>query len=167
MKRAARGKTKYGVLSSPNIVPLPQGCKWNGPQKWSNLLSPLQMLFSQALQVALSYLLKPLQLQAVMGGNEDGGQRQKEREKNALYIWCLSRSHVLQREHAFSWGVTCWNQSAQQDTMTLRSFLSWNSMQKHLLKCSSKTRSRACLGSCAIFGSREAANGESRRKSER
>ncbi len=91
--------------------------------------------------------------------------RDKKREKNALYIWCLSRSHVLQREHAFSWGVTCWSQSAQQDTMTLRSFLSWNSMQKHLLKCSSKTRSRACLGSCAIFGSREAANGESRRKS--
>ncbi len=86
MKRAARGKTKYGVLSSPNIVPLPQGCKWNGPQKWSNLLSPLQMLFSQALQVALSYLLKPLQLQAVMGGNEDGRQRQKEREKRFVYL---------------------------------------------------------------------------------
>lgn len=90
-------KRKYCILSSSNIAPLPQGCKWNGLQKWSDLLSPLQMLFSHALQVALSYLKKPLQLQAVMGGNEDGGQRLRERGKRL----CISNvSSGIQQEHA-------------------------------------------------------------------
>lgn len=138
-------KRKYCILSSSNIAPLPQGCKWNGLQKWSDLLSPLQMLFSHALQVALSYLLKPLQLQAVMRGNEDGGQRLREREEKG-FVYLMFRAAFDKNMHAFSWGVIWVLESICATGLTipplgngLCSDACWNLMHKHQPKYSFQT----------------------------
>ncbi len=104
MKRAARGKTKYGVLSSPNIVPLPQGCKWNRSSEMEQSAESSPKCYFTGTTGCPLLSTKATSITSCHGGAmKMEAETKREREKRFV-SWCLSRSHVLQREMHFHEG---------------------------------------------------------------